>query len=665
MVELMSTNGRDMANSTLTRPIREPSGSTAPTPVHESTSAPHQLAFARDEPPTSRSSEPPTSRSRQPGFARRAAGPLVVLLAVAATCARQVISNATVPTPLTDAEAALGANAYAFLNAPQLRIPGSLSDTATSWQLGAYSVVSSASDRHDSLVGAAREFVLLVTVLTAILTVLVCRRLLMGWASSALAVAVSGAPAAAALARIISVPGALAAFWIVLAAASAVVVADRRGRRDEYPDRTRALAVARNWLLITLCAVASTMAVLTAGVASMLLLGLVLAFVSTRPLDDRWTLGMRGLAILSVVGAIVGASWLTVWRPSTHGSAFAPLEVGAAAIATGGLVLAVACGAIAWLRPLALGAVPILLAAVWPGPAQVEALVLGLTVVAVLAAGALDSLLRRDEASFVRGRRFAGAWVPVAASLLAAGVVGAVILPSSAPALASPTPGAEVAAWIDTQLAPDAVIEVDALSRAQLVLYGLDPDRLSTTGQGSERADLLLLPLGSRTELPLIATFGGGAGELGLRLRVDDPADFADAQIADRTARSRFGTALTRNPHLSLGASAAAALRAGDVDPRLMVGLATASASVRFGVTEFSNTGGTLVQESVFRQAVLTDITDLDPSVGASGTSPEALRWLGQFFRTQQPPYLPLVVVEAVTSLTVSYAAPSPLGLLP
>lgn len=191
-----------------------------------------------------------------------------------------------------------------------------------------------------------------------------------------------------------------------------------------------------------------------------------------------------------------------------NGAAIASVERAGAAIALGGLVVAVACSPIAWLRPLSLGAVPILLAAAWPGPAQDEAMILRLTVAAMLAAGFLETLLRQENPSLVRLRRFPLAAKPAIATMLVAGIVGALLLPSSAPAAATATPSAEVAAWINTQLAPDTIVEVDPLSRAQLVRHGLDPDRLTEAGQSGDGADILLVPLDSRSDLPLIANFG-------------------------------------------------------------------------------------------------------------------------------------------------------------
>ncbi len=57
----------------------------------------------------------------------------------------------------------------------------------------------------------------------------------------------------------------------------------------------------------------------------------------------------------------------------------------------------------------------------------------------------------------------------------------------------------------------------------------------------------------------------------------------------------------------------------------------------------------------------LTDITALDPAAGGSLSAASAL---SEFFSTQGSLYQPLAVVEAGNTLTVRYAAPSPLGVL-
>lgn len=57
----------------------------------------------------------------------------------------------------------------------------------------------------------------------------------------------------------------------------------------------------------------------------------------------------------------------------------------------------------------------------------------------------------------------------------------------------------------------------------------------------------------------------------------------------------------------------------------------------------------------------LTDITELDARRNAGQT---AVRRLAEFFEMQESAYQPMAVLEVGATLTIRYAAPSPLGLL-
>lgn len=98
----------------------------------------------------------------------------------------------------------------------------------------------------------------------------------------------------------------------------------------------------------------------------------------------------------------------------------------------------------------------------------------------------------------------------------------------------------------------------------------------------------------------MVARFGSGSAELGLRLAVPDPAAYTAALIEDEAARRQFGAALAENRNLTLSSTAAAALSAGDVDARLMVGLAGAASSTRYTITRFTGTVGDLVNGTSF-----------------------------------------------------------------
>lgn len=323
-------------------------------------------------------------------------------------------------------------------------------------------------------------------------------------------------------------------------------------------------------------------------------------------------------------------------------------------VSLGGIVVVAGCSIIARLRPLAFGAVPILLAAVWPGPAQGPALLLGVTVVAVLSGSLLDSLARQ--------RRPPADTLVGTVTLVIAVAVGVLLLPLPEPDAAVGLPDSAVTTWLMTQLAADSIIEVDPLGRAQLVRDGLDPARLRTPTGTETDADFVLAPLSDRAGLPLIARFGTGAGALGLRLVVADPAAYATASVEDRTARSRYGTALAANPNLTLGSLASAALRAGDVDARLMVGLTAAATTAQFTIETFTGTSGDPDSGTILREVTLSDISAVSGAGGATRSPSSAL---AAFFLAQDPQYRPLVVLDAGSILTVRYPAPCPFGLLP
>lgn len=488
------------------------------------------------------------------------------------------------------------------------------------------------------------------TVLTAGLIVGVCRRLDIGWFSTTLAVSLSGVPAAAALLRIVSASAAMSVFWVALAALAAVA-ATRRSPYDPHLTSRgrRRLAVP----LLVLAAGAAVIGVMTAEVAALLILGVVFAAIGTHQYYGRWRLRWRVFAAVAASVTLLATFWVAVSGPAVSGDDVSPVELVGVVVAPSGLLVAAACSLIDKLRPIAFGAIPILVAAAWPGPEQASALVLGLTVVSFLIAGLLDGMLgqRRDSPGNLLG----------AGSLVAAVVVGVFVLPLPQPVASTVTSTGEVATWIETQLLPDERISVDPLVRAQLVRNGLDPARLSRLNQTGRGADFVLGPLYDGSDLPLVARFGSGSAALGLRLVVPDTAAYIAALIEDEAARDRFGAELAGSENLARSAAAAAALTAGEVDARLMVGLADAASSTRFAIMRFTGTVGDLDNGNILRQVTLTDIADLGRP---SNAGQSAVRRLTEFFETQESAFQPLAVLEVGDTLTIRYAAPSPLGLL-
>ncbi len=529
-------------------------------------------------------------------------------------------------------------NSFAQLQAPALRIPSSVSDTLASWQVAGYSYLTSAQSRHEDLTGPTREVVLLATILTAVFLVGTCRRLRLGWTSSALVVLLSGLPAAVSLLRIMSASAAIATCWISLAAVAGLAAAQHR----------------RGWRAwAALCAAAAALGIMTAGVAILSPLGIALSALGSRRLLGHASQLARILAGVGLAALVIAAFRATVWDPAAPVPDVPVVGIAGASVVLGGLVVAAGASVVTRLRPLAFGSVPILLASVWPGPAQLQALLLGLVLIAILIGCLLDNVLRQLRPS-------ADSLV-AALSLTVAVAVGMFILPLPEPAAATVIPGERVAAWLATQLSADTLVEVDPVTRAQLVRDGLDPARLRAPAESQGGADVVLAPLSERGGLPLIAVFGDGVRALGLRLVVSDPAAYAEAMLDDLSARIEYGTAMATNPNLSLGNVARRALIAGAVDARLMIALTAAAETAQFSIAQFSGTLGDVDSGSVLREATITDVSFTSQQRGA-GRAPSSA--VAELLRSATPGYRPLFVRQEGTTVTVRYPAPAPLGLL-
>ena len=166
----------------------------------------------------------------------------------------------------------------------------------------------------------------------------------------------------------------------------------------------------------------------------------------------------------------------------------------------------------------------------------------------------------------------------------------------------------------------------------------------------------------------VIASFGSGAGRIEVRaIAPDGAAAYQAALAADRRSLISAGSQLLGNPHITVSASARAALRAGDVDPRLLLMLAALAAGQPVSVKSFGDPAPGAGAASPLRSAVLAP-----GASGASGASSAraskataaGLDSMLSFVNAQQQPYQPLRAALGGSALTVEYAAPSPVGLL-
>ena len=145
-----------------------------------------------------------------------------------------------------------------------------------------------------------------------------------------------------------------------------------------------------------------------------------------------------------------------------------------------------------------------------------------------------------------------------------------------------------------------------------------------------------------------LATFGAGANAV----QVHDLA----AGPTDQESRVQAGRDLLANPALDLDSGARAAVRAGQVDPRLLVLLAGLSARHTLTVElpmDPADSGAVRLQ---------ANITTYDGS-SATGSNPAVDR-LTNWLREQPPPFRPDRVRQQVDAVAVQVLLPAEPGLL-
>jgi hypothetical protein len=289
-------------------------------------------------------------------------------------------------------------------------------------------------------------------------------------------------------------------------------------------------------------------------------------------------------------------------------------------------------------------------------------------------------------------RRRLGVLVVVLVSALAAGVVGVVIgrtatsssaLGASAQRLTTAGSGssvalrasivtrAQAAKWIAQQVASSAIVACDPAMCAALQADGLPAARLLVLGTAAADplgSDVVVATRALRNQFggrlasvyapAVIARFGSGAAQIDVRaIAPSGAAAYESALAADRLARIAAGRQLLGNSHILVSSGARAALRSGDVDPRLLITLTALAAQQPLRILAFS-----------------------DPSPGASsaplrgaelapahaGIQAEVrMQSMLSFLDAQRAPFLPLhASVDHKNDVSFEYAAPSPLGEL-
>ncbi|HEX8519957.1 MAG TPA: hypothetical protein VF667_10235, partial [Pseudonocardia sp.] len=474
------------------------------------------------------------------------------LVAAAAVAAHLAAADGVDRLVATAGEARLAAAAFALRGADLGAVPLPAADGVAVRQLAALTALLPAGGGIDTVpvVDAARFAALACGVGAVLLLWPLVRRLGVGSAPAAVAVALVGvAPPVVALHA--GVTGAApAALWLGLAFALAV-------RAGAGP---------------LLAAVPALLAVLSAPLAAACLLAFAAHLVAVRLVAARLAPGVRTAAVAVLALAAVGTAAAAAGDGPLAG-------VGGPAVGPGGTAVLLGVGlavlAAAWLRhrelrPLISPAALLLAAAGVPGAGRCTALLLALPFVTVAGAVLVEAVAAALPAP---GRLAVAAVAPAA---LAVALVALVL----APGAGRPPRPVDLAAWASTELGPDTVLRADPLDRAELLAGGVAPARLRDLDAPRAPGELVVVterpPAGADPGRPaapcpataVLASVARGTGGAPTVVCPAAPPAPATAS-AERTGRARFGGALARNPALDLAPGAAAALEAGVVDPRI------------------------------------------------------------------------------------------------
>jgi hypothetical protein len=231
----------------------------------------------------------------------------------------------------------------------------------------------------------------------------------------------------------------------------------------------------------------------------------------------------------------------------------------------------------------------------------------------------------------------------------------------------------QAAAWVARQVAPSAIVACDPAMCDALQASGVPAGRLLMLGTaaadplGSDvvvATPALRTQFGARLETvyapAVVASFGSGTAQIDIRASAPDgTAAYAAALAADRGARVFAGQQLLRNRHIQAGSGVRAALRAGEVDARLLAMFAALAAEQPLRILALADPSpGVLSLAAPYRGAEIAP--------GPAGTKAAAqVQAMLSFLRAQRLPYLPMQAALAGRSaLNIEYSAPSPLGLL-
>jgi hypothetical protein len=538
-----------------------------------------------------------------------------VLAPLAALVLLLVLGLRTLQTAARPTEGLLAAEGFS-LTGTRAGLPAAVlsPDGLGALHMAVYATSTRAFTRHDTLVAAGRELLLVATLAAAVLLWRTARRLGLGEPAAAVVVVLFGVPALLPPVGLVDSPVRLAVPWLLVAAWLLA------------PGRPTPTA---RWLAL----VATAVAVLLSPDAALLVLGGTAAALGTGALR-----GGPGRSA-HTAGAVAAAAGFAVvlalrgrWDPRPAAAADWDVPVGLlAALAAACVVVgALAAWRVPRLRAAGIAAAATAVTALVPHP-RVPALLACLPVAALLAGALLEALPERS------GRR------PVPAAVAALAVfstaVAAVLVPTTGQAPDRRGLDA-LLAWAGDQLPGGGRLVAARPLWAELLHAGGDEQEIrlaGTAGAGSATRPVLTVDEGPvPDDGRLVATFSSPGWTRPFVVSDPHPGVPSDRELARRRSLS---AALLANPTTVTGDGAAAVLDAAAVDPRLLSLLAALTANYGIGVGGFPAPPGEPAAPAdgvLARQALVTSLGGEPLRPGAAPTN-RLLAWL----HAQLPPFIP------------------------
>ncbi|MEV6875765.1 glycosyl transferase [Amycolatopsis sp. NPDC051128] len=588
----------------------------------------------------------PTPLAAQAGAAHRLLSLDIVLALLALTGGLRVLYLAA-PTPALPTEAANVAHAYALGHLTSFTDAGGAGASPLGWlQLSAYTMVSDAFGRSATALAAVRETMLVAAVIGAVLLWFLARRLgLARWASAAAVVLLAASPLALGLQRLVVVEH-LAVVW----ALGALVLITKPGARIRHD------------VVAAICLLA---AVLTSPLALFFLPAAGWLLVRRAPERAALVAVLLNLGLGIAFGPAAGTlrpHLAPAGRPAV--ADWVALDPAWAVLSAVALVAALAVTA---LRPFAVSGLLLAATLLVPGVPDTAVLALLLPVTTVLVAGVAQAVTRRRTPAhrWHARRRPRRGLAPAGAVLVATVAAGwAYGYPALRPSADRAGPLAEARDWVRAN-ASGAQLLVDDAAWAELAKAGWPTGLLAAPAAcavACPPAEWAVFGTGGtdlRKRYPALdgafanagttAVFGAGDRRVTVSRLGLPPADpAAPSEASEASARAHAGEALTASARITLAPDAAAVLRAGRADPRLIATIAALAALQPVRVVAFPEVPGEDPAGQPRRRVLLT------------GGEDDA----AAFYTGQRDLFRPSSVTRTADGVLVTYPLFAPSGLL-